>query len=245
MPLFTLITASYNSGEKLLPTLESVRRQQAGLEYILVDGGSTDGSLDLIKAASAQDPSRIRYISEPDRNVYDALNKGIRLATGRYLYFLGAGDTLEPGVLERVAPLVPSHDRAFIYGDVTYRGRAYGGVYDRLRLLDTNICHQAIFYGREIFALCGSYDITYRCFADWEFNLRCFGNRDVIKQHIDLLIGHFEDGGISGQGDPAFERDKARLIRRSLGWYCYFYFLLRTQAIKWRLRRRLKVLLPR
>src|SRR5258705_11239297 len=88
---FPIITPTLNSGPKLEATINSVLSQKEDLfEYIVVDGGSSDETLNLLRKHG----ERIKWISEKDRGVYDAMNKGIGMASGRYLYFLGAGDHL-------------------------------------------------------------------------------------------------------------------------------------------------------
>src|SRR5690348_3752223 len=99
-PLISVITPTLNSGAKIAATVASVLSQKKELyEFLIVDAVSTDDTLDHVRAHG----SALRWVSEPDEGIYDALNKGIRLTSGEFLYFLGAGDRLLPGVLEAVA----------------------------------------------------------------------------------------------------------------------------------------------
>jgi len=221
MLTYSIITANYNSGTKLLTTVESVLSQDAKLELIIVDGGSTDESYALGHSYALVHNPRIRWQSEPDRGVYDAMNKGVRQAQGRYLLFLGAGDSLEPRVLSLVEKTLPLHDCALVYGDAYWNEDRYAGEFTWTKLFFYNICQQAIFYGRDIFQMCGEFDLKYKAHADWEMNLRCFGCRHIAKKYLDLVIARFELGGISGRGDPEFERDKRWLVRRHLGLLPY------------------------
>lgn len=216
-PTFSVITANYNSGDKLNATAASVREQSTDAEHLILDGASTDGSLALARQLEANSPRTVRVISEPDRGVYDAMNKGVRAAAGRYLYFLGAGDVLRPGVLTAVAAALPSHDRGFIYGDVIMNGHAYDGPFDWRRLGTKNICHQAIFYGNQIFQELGNYDLKYRLLADYDFNLRCFGDRSIRTKYLPIVVADYEPGGISNGGDPVFMADFVGLLRRYYG----------------------------
>jgi glycosyltransferase involved in cell wall biosynthesis len=210
-PLISVITTTFNSGEKIAATVDSVLSQRKDLyEYLVIDGGSTDGTLAHL---SAQGPA-LRYLSEPDEGIYDAMNKGIRLTSGKFLYFIGAGDRLLPGVLEAVAAEIsnlPDQSQAlqpnFLYGDVDWSifKRPYDGRFDRSKLLRRNICHQAIFYQRSVFERVGLYNTKYRLLADWEFNIRCFNDRGIRKRYIPLRIAAFEGGGKSTTTlDPAF-----------------------------------------
>jgi len=165
----------------------------------------------------------LRYLSEPDEGIYDAMNKGIRLTSGEFLYFLGAGDRLLPGVLEAVAAEIRKLQRhgktsrpTLLYGNVdwSWYSRPYDGRFNRFKLLRRNICHQAIFYQRSVFERLGFYNTKYRLLADWEFNIRCFKDRGVHKRYIPLRIADFEAGGKSTTPDRAFFAEFSRLTRQ-------------------------------
>ncbi|PYJ31742.1 MAG: hypothetical protein DME88_13675 [Verrucomicrobia bacterium] len=221
-PLISVITPTFNSGAKIAATVASVLSQQKGLyEFLVIDGGSTDGTLAHLRA---QGPA-LRYVSEPDEGIYDAMNKGIRLTSGKFLYFLGAGDRLLPGVLEAVAAEIrklpcqgQTSQPTLLYGNVDWPGysQPYDGRFNRFKLLRRNICHQAIFYQRSVFERLGFYNTKYRFLADWEFNIRCFNDGRIRKRYIPLRIANYEAGGKSATtADPAF---CAELLRLSRGW---------------------------
>jgi glycosyltransferase involved in cell wall biosynthesis len=216
-PTFTIITVNYNSGAKLTATAHSVLKQTASLQYLIIDGASTDKSLSIARDIEESHSSIVSLVSQPDRGIYDAMNKGIALAKGRYIYFLGAGDTLMDEILRAIESSLPTNDRTFLYGNVLYKGRNYDGRFSRQKLTKRNICHQAIFYGRNIFHLCGHYNLDFRRLADWDFNMRCFGNRRVIKHYLPLTIAMFEEGGVGWEGDPAFDSKQQELIAQHLG----------------------------
>lgn len=215
--LFSIVIPTYNCGRKLAATLESVLSQPEELyEIVVVDGGSTDETLDVV----AECGGPVRLVSEPDRGVYDALNKGIGLSTGKYLFFLGAGDRLKEGVLELVAGRLPAAEMSFVYGDayLARHGVRVRGEFSAKEFVVRNICHQAIFYERTIFDALGGYDLKYKVYADWAFNMKCFADARVRKVYLDLLIADFEGWGISEtQQDAEFERDLPRLIRKYVG----------------------------
>jgi glycosyltransferase involved in cell wall biosynthesis len=218
-PLISVITPTFNSGAKIAATVASVLSQRKGLyEFLVIDGGSTDETLAHLRA---QGPA-LRYLSEADEGIYDAMNKGIRLTSGEFLYFLGAGDRLLPGVLEAVAveirklPCQGQTSRpTLLYGNVSWSrySRPYDGRFNRFKLLRRNICHQAIFYQRSVFERLGSYNMKYQLLADWEFNIRCFSDHNVRKRYIPLRIADFEEGGRSQTPDLAFQADVPRIIR--------------------------------
>lgn len=215
-PVVSIITVVYNAAGTLQDTILSVQSQHfRDWEYILVDGGSTDGTLDIIKRYPETISS---WVSEPDKGIYDAMNKGIRMARGEWLYFLGSDDLfLNADVLtEFFARNLDEVDLA--YGDVysdSYKGR-YDGEFSLEKLLIRNLSHQAVFYRRTLFDRLGKYDIRYRKHADWEFNLRCFGDPQVRTRYTGVLVASFGAGGISGGHDQPFLREK--LIPAKLQW---------------------------
>lgn len=216
-PLISIIIANFNSGAKLHATWESVRAQAADFECLIVDGASRDESLTIARGLAEADP-RVRLVSEPDKGVYDAMNKGVALARGSYVYFLGAGDELFDGALAEMSPhLQARNPMEIVYGDVLMSGRRFDGVFTYRKLCDHNVCHQAVFYGRDVFAKCGGYDLKYKGVADWTFNLKCFAAPGVTTRYVPVMISRYEGGGISERGDDAFDRDRRRNIREFAG----------------------------
>ena len=214
-PLFSVITPVYNSKPTLQKTLDSVFLQPEELwECIVVDGGSADGTVDLLRREE-----RITWVSEPDNGIYDAMNKGIRMASGSYLYFLGAGDSMRAGVLSKLRPLMPPNELSLVYGNVcTSNGLVYDGAFTKSKLARLNICHQAALYGRKVFELLGCYNTKYCVYADHEFNIRCLGDPRIQTRYVNLVLADYEPGGFSScHPDTAFLRDRLDLIRTHLG----------------------------
>ncbi|HEY9405008.1 MAG TPA: glycosyltransferase family 2 protein [Pyrinomonadaceae bacterium] len=214
--LFSIVTPTYNCGPKVVRTINSVLSQDDDLwEYIIIDGDSDDGTQREVEKFDA----RVRFVSEPDLGVYDAMNKGIEMARGKYIYFLGAGDTLRPNALRNLAGSMPAGELAFIYGNVYWVDEAfiYGGEFDKVRLETYNICHQAIFYERTIFDVIGRYELDYKILADYVFNIKCFGNDKIQKTYLDYVVANFEGGGQSArQKDAALIEALPRLIEEYL-----------------------------
>ncbi|MET0625516.1 MAG: glycosyltransferase family 2 protein [Pyrinomonadaceae bacterium] len=221
---FSVVVPTYNCGRKLAATLESVLSQPRELyEIIIVDGGSGGETLGVVEEYSGS----LRFVSEPDRGVYDALNKGVGMSSGRHLLFLGAGDRLKEGVLERVAEILPEGEPSFAYGDayLVRHDVRQGGTFGKKDFIGRNLCHQAIFYERTIFDLLGGFDLRYKVYADWAFNMKCFADARVRKLYLGLLVADFEGWGISDvQQDPAFWRDLPGLVRRHVGFDDYLRY---------------------
>lgn len=200
MPLqkTTVIIPTFNAGALIARCLDSVLCQPAELtEVIVVDGASRDNTLDVVKDYAARHP-QLRWVSAPDQGIYDAMNKGAALATGDWLFFLGADDALhDADTLTRLQPHL-SAELDFVYGDIfrVSRQRREGGVVDRDRLLVQNICHQAVFYRRAFYEQVGRYKLDYRIYADWDFNIRCYA-ANARTAYVAMLISRYDGGGFS------------------------------------------------
>ncbi len=220
---FSIIMATYNCGQKVENTLQSIFSQNKDLfELIIIDGASTDDTLDYIKNYE----SGLTLISEKDEGIYYAFNKGVSLATGKYLYFIGAGDCLKPSILEQVAKLLPHETPSFVYGNCYFvKQKIYNGKEFTSELfIRDNTCQQGIFYHRAIFEIVGNYDLRYKVFADWFFNLKCFMHDKITKRYIDYVIADYEEGGLSAEinRDPIFKKEFPLFVRKHFGIFKYF-----------------------
>lgn len=216
-PLFSIIIPAFRCAEKLKRSITSVLRQKKELfELIVIDGNSGDETVDVLRVHE-QD---MRWISEPDRGVYDAMNKGIALSTGRYLYFLGAGDCLRDGVLERVAAHLPEGKIGFVYGDVFMQDKnlVWDGPWTPQKFRTRTPCQQAIFYDRRIFARHGLFEQRFKTMADYAMNIRAFGDRRIEKIYNNEIIADYEGGGYSANWrDELFHSERPALLLRHLG----------------------------
>ncbi|MGI8835885.1 MAG: glycosyltransferase family 2 protein [Pyrinomonadaceae bacterium] len=210
--LFSIIIPTFNPGPKIEKTISSVLSQDDNLfEFLVVDGGSTDDTLDLL----AKYEGKIKVVSEKDDGVYDAMNKGIELSTGKYLYFIGAGDSLRTAILAKLQTILPQEEFTFIYGNVYMvdKGVIYDGEFDKAKLKKRNICHQSIFYERKLFEVMGGFETRFRVLADHAFNLKCFWNPRIQRKYIAYLIANYEGGGMSRtERDLPFTLEYAELM---------------------------------
>ena len=222
--LFSIITPTYNCKGKIEKTIKSVLSQKSSLfEYIVVDSNSNDGTLGVLKKHKSQ----IILLVEKDNGIYDAMNKGISLSKGKYLYFLGAGDILKGDVLRLIQKKIPKRETFFIFFNVFRKDLNHIENYKNLNkfnITGNNIIHQAILYHRNIFKLFGKYDLKYKTSADHYMNIKCFGSKHIKKLYIDLLFAIYEGNGFSTRKiDNVFFRDKSNLILKNLGIYSYLY----------------------
>lgn len=213
-PLLSVITVARNSITHLPDCIASVAAQEGlAFEHCVVDGASTDGTTDFLRSC---DNERLRWISEPDRGVYDAMNKAVRMARGQWIYFLGSDDRMRPGALRTMASFL-RNPLTIYYGDVwmTKRNIRYAGPFDATKLALKNICQQAIFYPSRVFEA-HTFDERYTVQADWVLNMACWNDSRFSFQYVPLIVADFKDeGGLSSERrDLAIERDYTVLLRR-------------------------------
>lgn len=218
-PFISIIIPTLNSGKTLAAALDSIQRQTfADWEVRIMDGASTDDTLAV--AGQFRDP-RFLVHSEPDSGVYDAMNHGIAVARGRFLFFLGSDDTLtNSNVLQEVYDGIRAHPgHALYYGNIyIHQGAAwsesqtvYDGPFSLGKILEKNLPHQATFYHRSIFRRFGNYNLRYAICADYDLNLRVFPK--VSSRYLDLTVSDFSAGGLSSREvDHQFWTDFKQII---------------------------------
>jgi glycosyltransferase involved in cell wall biosynthesis len=205
----TVITVCYNSAKTIGKTLRSVSEQtHSNTEHIIVDGGSTDTTL-LVVATEGQHV--VKLVSEKDNGIYDAMNKGIQLATGDVVAFLNADDFYkDPDVLAQVAAAMQVEQLDALYGDVEYfrprkpeivTRRYNSGQFKAVRLgWGWMPAHPALFVRRALFARYGMFCTDYRIAGDFEFIARVFKNPELRHRHLPESLVRMQMGGISTSG---------------------------------------------
>ena len=201
----SIVTICYNSVNTLERTINSVIGQNCpGLEYIIVDGGSTDGTLDIIR--KYHDSGKVtRYISEKDAGISDAFNKGIALSSGDVIGLINSDDRYVPGVLEKVCRMYDQHGTDFIlYGNMI---RESNGKTVRIRprslpqlwiYVDCPYDHPTVFVPRTIYDQVKFYNTNYRFSMDYDFYVRAM-KAGVTFRYLDEDIAIFSMGGISSR----------------------------------------------
>jgi len=224
-PLVSVIIPVLNRAQSIEQAVKSVINQEyENVECIIIDGGSTDGTLNIIKN---YDDRIDLWISEPDTGIYEAMNKGIAEAGGDWLYFLGSDDIMID-VLHRVVGQL-RNPRGIYHGDI-YRinkHRISGGEISARKIMRRNIPHQALFYPRSVFSKY-RFELKYKVVADHHLNLLCFCDKEFEFIHLPLLVALFNDsGGLSSTTrDIAFDADLPKLVRKNLGNLMYCRFLV-------------------
>ncbi len=226
-PLFSIITITYNAQRELQPTLDSVKAQtNTDYEYLVIDGASKDATVQLAREANIPNTT---IVSERDKGLYDAMNKGLRLARGKYLIFLNAGDSFAAvDILERIAQCANASDADIIYGntDLVNAERTKVGVRHLTPPAELTfksfsngmlVCHQAFVVKRSI---AGEYDMQYRFSSDYKWCIECIRKANS-SQYIPIT---FIDYLVDGMTD----KNRYRSLRERLNIMCHYYGTLPT-----------------
>lgn len=203
-PKITVVTVAYNAVNDIEKTIRSVIRQSyLNIEYIIIDGGSKDGTLDIIKQ---YEENITLWISEPDKGIYDAMNKGIDRATGDWINFMNAGDYFySQDAIEQMFSLPDNEYNGFpvVYGDTEFRLKSFSYVIEAMESQSDRFMpfsHQAAFTCTE-YAKKNKYDTSYKIAADTEFFLRL--TREGMRfKHIPVVVCSYDSQrGISADNE--------------------------------------------
>lgn len=216
-PFLSIITPTRNSQATLNVCIESVSIQTyRALEHIIIDGESSDRTLDIIEKYAKKHP-HIRFISEKDEGIYHAMNKGIDMALGKWIFFLGSDDALHNATtLDSIFSHEAIADNDIVYGNIMLKnsGTIYGGKYTAVRLLFAPMPHQATFYRSTVFKSLGVYDQRFKILADWAFTMKWFNDASIRRAFVDIVIAVYgEEGASTRVRDEVFHSQKEDLIR--------------------------------
>lgn len=216
MTKISIITATYNSALTIKGTLNSIiSQEQADYECVVVDGGSTDGTVEIIREYEKQFGGRMKWISEPDKGIYDAMNKGLRMATGDVVGILNSDDFFSStDVLSTVAREIEGVDA--VYGDVHfvkpdnlqkcvryYSSKAFRPWMMRLGFMPA---HPSFYCRREVYEKYGLFDSSFRIAADFELLLRLIFVNRISTRYINKDFVTMRTGGASTSGLDSHRR---------------------------------------
>lgn len=227
---FSVVTVSFNAAATLRECIESVLKQDGvDVEYIIIDGRSTDGTVEIIKEYADQ---LAYWVSEKDAGIYDAMNKGIAIATGDIIGIINADDWYEPGVLKKVYDQHLKNPNAVIHADMILVSENGEGLYslpapDRpsvqgeFRKMTVN--HPATFVPRHLYEKHGAFDLSYRLSADYELMIRLL-SKGVPFVPLHEVTSYFRLGGQSGglrtyKENFAIQRKYGRSLLGASVWY--------------------------
>lgn len=207
----SIITINYNNRDGLRKTIESVVNQTwQEFEYIVIDGGSADGSVEVIKEYA----ERIDYwVSEPDKGIYDAMNKGIDKATGEYCLFMNSADIIyQPTTLENVHQELDGTD--IISGRLLFEHGYHMIPPQQVTakfFFTSTLPHQATFISRALFKF-GKYDCNYRIVSDWKFWIESLIYNNCSYKTISTIIALFDNSGISSTNEDLRIQEQHRVL---------------------------------
>ncbi len=221
-PLISIIIATFNAIGYIEECLKSIIEQEfQDYEIIVIDGISTDGTIDVLNHYR----NKIAVLAiEEDRGIYDAMNKGIAFAKGEFLYFMGADDRLLNS-FSLVANFLKKDNTIIYYGDVIWgdSGKVYGGRYDKREIVKKNMCHQSIFYPKNVFGKY-QYQLKYKMLADYELNIKLWGDPEFQFEYIPIKIALYSNMGESTRiKDKLFSKNSFKIVFIHLGFF-YFVF---------------------
>lgn len=242
-PLVSVITVVYNGAKHVEETIRAVAGQTyPNIEHIVVDGGSTDGTVDILRR---YDDTLDFWLSEPDAGLYYAMNKGIDLVTDpqAYVLFANADDALySTDAIERAMSLSGGED--LVYGKMVLTDGQISGVTGRkVELSDLarqTLCHPATFVRRSVFDRIGKFDTSYVIAADYDHIVRCFA-APVSTRFVDVIVSRMRMGGLSEDQFMLSCRERKAMIRarfplipRLAGiWQVNLYDIPRNAARRW------------
>ncbi len=227
----SIITITFNPGELLDRTSQSIIGQSCkDFEWLIIDGKSSDNTIEKIQQylPFLEKSIPVRWISEPDKGIYDAMNKGLKLAAGEYVWFVNAGDTIASSTtLESIIKSISTEktEPDFIYGE-TLIVDSNGDVMGERRLkapkhlnwksfrMGMLVCHQSMLVKR---SLAPEYDLTYRYSSDFEWTIRCLKLAKGIH-NTGLVLSHFLDGGVSKKKMKASLKERFHIMVHYYGW---------------------------
>ena len=242
-PFFTIVTVCWNSDKTISRTIESVLGQEfQDYEYLIVDGGSTDNTIDIIKAYEPQFNGKLKYKSEPDKGIYDAFNKGIERAAGKYVWLVNSDDFIEPGALGKLHNLVKDYQEGeeplisaimnciSCDGEVLYQVKSSPAkVAAAYRNNTMGTIHPATIVPKRIYNLVGLYDINYKIIGDIDWFKRVYqANMPII--FADFVVTNFMVGGVpTASGSAKSRKDRKYLLKKFYPNIFAFYY----QYMKW------------
>ncbi len=236
VPAVSIVTVTYNSESTLPDTLNSVNRQTfRDWEHIVVDGGSTDGTLDILKAAGAS----VRWISEPDKGIYDAMNKGIGLARGRWIHLLNSDDYYaSDDVLARIVPKL--QDAAVNYCDLIRASTDGSRFVQRFRFrkwplyFSAYLPHPSLIVSAEQYRAVGVYDVGFRVAADHDMILRLLDRYPA--NHIPVEMTVMRQDGVSATNLGLSMREFGQVLQKHRLPGPLITAIMTIRRIWWRIR---------
>lgn len=233
----SIITVCFNSEKTIEATLESVIKQEGVIfEYIIIDGGSNDNTLNIIK--KWQEVFPIKLISEPDKGIYDAMNKGVKFSSGDFVLFLNSDDYFYSYDSLSKAAVFLDNNSDIVYGSTEFRYDGFSVIRKSSSMLNLwkkmPFNHQSSFSRRELL-INHPFICDYKLAADYEFLIYAYKNNYKLKK-IDVLISSFGSGGVSNKQQGRAIKEYEAILKKyklnNLKTFFYYRFLLLKPILK-------------
>lgn len=234
--MLSIITVTYNSEKTLENTIKSVLQQNTDKirEYVIIDGKSKDDTIKIAEKYRIEFFNRkIEYkvISEEDSGIYDAMNKGINLSKGKYLFFLNSGDSLiAEDVIEKI---FYGENGDIIYGDIVVKGaknetrKNYPEKISKHFFFVDTLCHQAVFIKKKVFNEVGQYNIGEKIFADFEHLLKAYVTKKYSWIHKNIVVVKYDLSGISSKKSFIYKFIyRTKIIWKNLKFYFFIEYII-------------------
>ncbi len=223
----SIITPTYNSAKTIRDTLNSVLVQNyTNLEHIIVDGKSTDDTLAIVNDYKEKAPYEVRIVSEKDNGIYDAMNKGIGLATGELVGIINSDDWYEPDAIEKTLRTYQHQKYEIVYGMIRiYQDEKISEIqfYSHEFMLQHMICHPSCFVTKATYEDLGTFDLKYRSSSDYDWMLKRYSEGKTTFSTNYEMIANMRAGGMSGSNLGYRETLKLQLeyhqIPKSYFWF--------------------------
>ena len=216
--LISVVTPCFNSEKTIEKTLQSVLNQTyQNYEYIIIDGKSTDNTINIIEQYKEKFGDKLKVVSEKDDGIYDAMNKGINLAKGELVGIVNSDDFYEPDALENISNEYKNEKYAVIYGmmRILSEGKEKSVLINNHEFLKEGmITHPTCFVTKALYTYLGGYSLEYKVAADYEFMLRASQKADAVFKPVYKIISNFATGGLSTTTHTS-RRERVEL------WYKY------------------------
>ena len=229
----SIITINRNNAAGLEKTLQSVASQTCKeFEYVVVDGASTDDSVDVIKRFAPQFGDRLKWISEPDKGIYNGMNKGICMATGDYIQILNSADILAASnVTERMIVALKESEYkgqgaevSLLYGNMIKKDYSSGKIvgksgkveYSLRQYYSSTMNHDCCYIRRDLFDAYGLYDENLKIVSDWKWFLQVIGLGRVKPVYVDIDVTVFDTSGISERNLDLRNKERRQVLEEVL-----------------------------